>query len=181
MTSDWPPLDNGQPIPAKVYFHNISFPTPTTFRGHILWQEDYGTPWKGMIRWEYEMVFDEQFTCIVGGSVTSFEVHSPETPRELSRYGESLVYVNAALYREFRRMVTEEEAQVAAASSNNDNAVANQDWSDRFRAQSLQVRLRLQRENAAVRTIAMVHRLMTIAYQGEADPCPIDYNVAAGD
>ena len=184
MTSDWPPLDNGQPIPAKVYFHNISFPTPTTFRGHILWQEDYGTPWQGMIRWEYEMIFDEKFTCIVGGSVTSFEAHTPETPRELSRYGESLVYVNAALYREFRRLVTEEEQQQQLVANNNgensntDNAVAlNQDWSDRFRSRSLELRLRLQRENAGVRTIAMVHRLMTVAYQGEAETCPIDYNI----
>jgi hypothetical protein len=47
-TSEWPPLDNGQPIPARVYFHNVSFPTPITFRGEILWDDDFGTPWQGV-------------------------------------------------------------------------------------------------------------------------------------
>mmetsp|Transcript_14030 Transcript_14030/g.28307 ORF Transcript_14030/g.28307 Transcript_14030/m.28307 type:complete len:692 (+) Transcript_14030:130-2205(+) len=191
-TSEWPPLDNGQPIPAKVYFHNVSFPNARNFRGHILWQEDFGTPWQGMIRWEYEMIFDEKFTCIVGGSVTSFEVHSPDVPRELSRYGESLVYVNAALYREFRRLVTEEEstagntttedsATTISTIGDGNNRTVNEDWTDRFRTRSLELRLRLQRENAPVRTIAMVHRLMTIAYQGEAETCPIDYNLHDGE
>ena len=196
-TSEWPPLDNGQPIPAKVHFHNISFPTATSFRGQILWQEDFGTPWQGMIRWEYEMIFDEKFTCIVGGSVTSFEVDSPDVPRELSRYGESLVYVNAALYQEFRRLVVEEEEEVARdrntavtdqestatmstlTADGDRNRTVHEDWTDRFRARSLELRLRLQRENAPVRTSAMVHRLMTIAYQGEGEPCPIDYNLHA--
>lgn len=185
-TSDWPPLDNGQPIPAKVYFHDISFPNATTFRGHILWQDDYGTPWQGMVRWEYEMIFDQKFTCIVGGFVTTFDVHAPETPRELSRYGESLLYVNAALYQEFRRLVTEEEEEAAAAGDDADadtttrSNANNQNWADRFRTRSLELRLRLQGEHANGRTIAMVHRLMTLAYQGEAEPCPIDYNQRPG-
>ena len=53
LTGEWPPLDNGQPIPSKVYFHNVTFPNATTFRGHILWQEDFGTPWQGVsiTRW----------------------------------------------------------------------------------------------------------------------------------
>ena len=182
-TSEWPPLDNGQPIPAKVYFHNISFPNPTTFRGHILWQEDFSTPWQGMIRWEYEMIFDEGVTCIVGRAVTSYEAHAPDSPRELSRYGESLVYVNAALYREFRRLVQQEEQEAAEAATSNEggNSTPHQDWSDRFRSRSLELRLRLQREDAGVRTIAMVHRLMTMAYQGEAETCPIDYNIHSSD
>jgi hypothetical protein len=50
-TAQWPPLDNGRPLPSRVRFHNVSFPTPHTFRGEIRWQEDYGTPWQGMVRW----------------------------------------------------------------------------------------------------------------------------------
>jgi hypothetical protein len=119
-----------------------------------------------MIRWEYEMVFDPAFTCIVGGSVTSYQVHAPTTPRELSRYGESLVYVNAALYLDFQRLVHEET-----------EADDSPDWSDRFRSRSLDLRLRLQREGASVRTIYMVHRLMTVAYQGGTELAPIDYNM----
>jgi hypothetical protein len=169
-TSEWPPLDNGQPIPAKVYFHNISFPNATTFRGSILWEQDYGTPWQGMIRWEYEMIFDEEFTCIVGGTVMSYSVHTPEVPRELSRYGEALVYVNAALYREVQRRLTVELGEGGDHSS--------QAYSDSFRSFSLELRLRLQRQNASVRTIAMTHRILTLAYQqGDTDVCPIDYNV----
>jgi hypothetical protein len=112
------------------------------------------------------MVFDPAFTCIVGGSVTSYQVHSPTTSRELSRYGESLVYVNAALYLDFQRLVQEET-----------EADDSPDWSDRFRSRSLDLRLRLQREGASVRTIAMVHRLMTVAYQGGTELAPIDYNM----
>ena len=182
-TSEWPPLDNGQPIPAKVKFHNISFPNATTFRGQILWQQDYGTPWQGMVRWEYEMIFDEKFTCIIGGSVTSFNADTPEVPRELSRYGEGLVYVNAALYNEFRRQVLEEQEATTTERNNNQSSSDNtgeesssvqEDWSDRFHRQSLELRLRLQHENAPVRVIAMAHRLMTFSLQ---DVCPIDYNI----
>ena len=166
-TSHWPPLDNGQPIPSKVWFHHVTFPTPTTFRGHILWQQDFGTSWQGMIRWEYEVHFEENFMCIVGGSVTSFDVHTPDIPRELCHYGEDLVYVNAALYLVFRRRLTDEQMTTGGSS---------QTWSDSFRSYSLDLRMRLQRQNASVRTIAMAHKILTAAYEGDAGTCPIDYN-----
>lgn len=43
-TSAWPALDDGSPIPSRVYFHNVSF-RDNTFRGEIRWQEDYGCTW----------------------------------------------------------------------------------------------------------------------------------------
>ncbi len=68
----WPPLDNGGPIPSRVQFHNILFPTPYTFRGQILWQEDYGMRWQGMILWEYKMKLDDAFVFLGTSALSLF-------------------------------------------------------------------------------------------------------------
>lgn len=100
----WPSLDNGLPIPTRVMFRNISFPNAYTFRGHICWLQDYGTSWQGMVRWEYEMNFDTEFTCIVSGVVKSILADDDdEVLHEMSRYGDSLIYCNAALFDYYRR------------------------------------------------------------------------------
>lgn len=63
-------LDDGQPLPARKPFEEASFDTETrTFRGVITWTP---TTFLGDQRWEYEMVFDTEFTQIVGGQVHHF-------------------------------------------------------------------------------------------------------------
>ena len=100
VTSYWPPLDNGNPIPSRVYFQDVSFPDPHTFRGEIRWQDDHGTTWQGMKRWVYEIQFDEEYVCIVGGHVRSEPAHDTQL-QVMSTYGRELVYVNAALWDQF--------------------------------------------------------------------------------
>ncbi|GKZ00920.1 hypothetical protein MPSEU_001043500 [Mayamaea pseudoterrestris] len=94
--ADWPPLDNGAPIPCRVPFRNIQV-NGTSFRGSITWQQDYGTTWQGSAEWTYRIEFDREFTCILSGEVHSRGPHVMSMPEEMSRYGESLVYINAAL------------------------------------------------------------------------------------
>ena len=51
-TSVWPPLDNGNPIPAKIWFTETSFDTDARiFRGKIDWQGTHGTSWQGSRWW----------------------------------------------------------------------------------------------------------------------------------
>lgn len=52
-TSQWPNLDNGEPIPPRAHFRNIQWNEETrTFKGDILWMEDHGTStWEGHSKW----------------------------------------------------------------------------------------------------------------------------------
>lgn len=153
--TSWPPLDNGMPVPSRVSFHNIDFADAHTFRGSICWLDDYGTTWQRMARWEYEMTFDTEYMGILGGRVVSYTPSGEES--ELSRFGESLVYMNAGLYDEFvhRR---------------------RQSYHD-FQQLSTALRTRLLEEGAPVRVAATIHRVLTIAQQPGVDS-PIDYNLA---
>ena len=151
-TGMWPPLDNGQAVPSQVPFRNKSFDRESrTFRGHICWQEDYGTSWQGMIRWEYEMVFDKDYICIVAGQVNSVDLHNVEDC--MSRFGESLIYCNANLWQVFRN-----ESMMSSSS----NEAAEND-TERYRARSAALRVELQRQGASVRTVALVHNILTAA------------------
>lgn len=100
--SDWPPLDDGSPVPSRVPFTNRSYdPETRTFRGTISWFETYGTCWQGNALWLYEIVFDSEFLCIISGGVTmssdeqlmstSHNIHQPHN------YGEHLNYINAGI------------------------------------------------------------------------------------
>ncbi|KAL7569910.1 hypothetical protein ACA910_008574 [Epithemia clementina (nom. ined.)] len=183
-TGMWPPLDNGQAVPARVPFRNISFdPESRTFRGHICWQEEYGTSWQGMIRWEYEMVFDRDYTCIVSGHVDSVNSHGIQEC--MSRYGESLVYCNAKLWEVFRNAPLPNEALplFSSSSSSNNNEEQQQTQlpedaaaGERYRARSAQLRQDLQSQGASVRTVALVHRILTAAQDPQGQN-PIEYIV----
>ncbi|CAB9514460.1 expressed unknown protein [Seminavis robusta] len=207
----WPPLDDGSPIPAQVYFHNIAFeqvqqPTRTApgsednsgtaesithvvFRGTIEWLHDYGTTWQNHKRWEYEMQFDSQFTCIVSGTVHC--ITESDERREMSTFGTSLVYINAGIVGAFDMWMMNN----GAASSSSDNHVnqngavengadeesstAPQQESDsyqRYKNLSRDLRVRLQEEGASVRTVAILNAVLTRSQQPGGES-PIDYNV----
>jgi hypothetical protein len=133
--SQLPPLDDGSPIPPKVFFRQISvqqvevtLPVPdllpeeeeenieaassstvtTThilFRGTIEWLQDFGTTWQNHERCEYEMRFDSQFTCIASGTV---HCTSATCEREFtSQYGTDLVYINAGIVEAFETLMGE--------------------------------------------------------------------------
>ena len=90
-TSDWPNLDDGTVIPARVPFRNIEYDeTQRIFKGDICWLEEYGTTWQNESKWSYEIGFDSSFLFIVSGTCS----RRTGTPH---RFGEDLVYINAAI------------------------------------------------------------------------------------
>jgi hypothetical protein len=190
-TSRWPPLDDGTPVPSRVSFRDVAFDGASrTFRGTIRWLEDYGTTWQYMKMWEYEIRFDERFTCIVGGHVAS-HYHGTarggiDQVRELSRYGEDLVYINAALYENFLSALSTVSGYRAAPGIDAERSSferTHQEFADR---ESQAIRQRLMEEGASVRTIAAVHRVWTAArrqllderghVEGTTAGNPVDFN-----
>ena len=127
--SQWPPLDNGRPIPSRVKFHNINFRDPYTFCASICWLQDYNTTWHGACRWDYEMKFDTAYMCIISGKVhiivTTHDDDSLETANEITArhevvtFGTELRYINAGLFDEFRKPVLNSEAPVDAPPPSN--------------------------------------------------------------
>ena len=204
MCGQWPPLDDGSPIPPQVYFHNISVEeveqtqrlqnggsegddednreTLTTshivFRGNIEWLQDYGTTWQNNSRWEYEMHFDSELTCIVSGTVHC--ISSDSSRREMSRYGTDLVYINAGISQGFETWMNESGNINNGQSDSSDEAEhvlhINSDSYQRYTHVSRTLRRRLQMEGASVRTVAMLNMVFTMSQQpGGSDP--IDYNI----
>jgi hypothetical protein len=102
-TAVWPPLDNGMPVPARMWFREISFDAERRiFRGTIDWFGTHGTTWQGNRLWKYEIQFAEEYTCITGGAVRCVALDSEEQETEMSVFGEDLVYVNAGLLEQIR-------------------------------------------------------------------------------
>jgi hypothetical protein len=164
-TAQWPALDNGRPLPSRVRFRNISFPDPHTFRGEIRWQDDYGTPWQGQARWEYEMKFDEEFLCIVSGHVRSATLYNQEEAQEWSRFGDNLIYINAALFDHFRQ-------ELNMGDENGDDVPDYEQYVE----MSERLQMRLQDEGASIRVAGTVHRLLQIAKENLSTN-PVDYNL----
>ena len=91
-------LDDGQPPPSRKAFVNPRYDEATrTFTGTIDWSDNN---FAGVARWEYEMVFSEDFSRITGGQVRAFGASGEES--SVSVFGRDLVY---ALY-------VEEQAQL---------------------------------------------------------------------
>jgi hypothetical protein len=112
--AQWPPLDDGSPVPARVPFEDLEWDAQTrTFRGTVDWQSTYGTTWQGVDKWEYTMVFDNDFTCVKQGSCMA-TVAGAE-PHEQSRFGVSLIYVNAAAEECFESLLRRDPATLPAA------------------------------------------------------------------
>jgi hypothetical protein len=62
-------LDDGSLPPVKKYFENPSYdPSTRTFQGVIRWEP---VAFNGDSRWEYRIVFSENFTIIESGEVVS--------------------------------------------------------------------------------------------------------------
>eukprot|EP00934_Nitzschia_sp_Nitz4_P000625 Nitzschia sp. Nitz4//scaffold38_size140716//49544//51475//NITZ4_003137-RA/size140716-snap-gene-0.161-mRNA-1//-1//CDS//3329550048//625//frame0 len=102
QTSMWPTLDNGNPIPGRIWFVDTSFDEELRiFRGKIDWEATHSTTWQGSRCWRYEMHFDQEYTCIVGGHVRSMTIGS-ETESDMSTFGVQLVYINAGFVEHSR-------------------------------------------------------------------------------
>ena len=70
-------LGDGTRPPTRKPFENASYDEAArTFRGSIDWSP---TTFGGDQRWEYEMVFSEDFAAITGGTVTSYDPSGAQT------------------------------------------------------------------------------------------------------
>lgn len=104
---DWL-LDDGSMPPVKKAFASPAFDVGTrTFRGQILWDPLFG----GAARWDYEMVFAEDFTSIVGGQLHAYGSDG--------RQSETVPFLNANNRRSFHRdgMIYVQKPQVMTAGA----------------------------------------------------------------
>ena len=164
LCSEWPSLDDGSPVPSRVQFHDISYnEEERIFRGSICWEEDYGTTWQGCRKWMYKMKFDERFSFIVSGSVQSLYPHS-EDAHDMSTFGLDLIYVNAAVEEYFGAVLDTELTDDDMEQHNTE-----------FQALSQHLRSSWVNQGASVRTIAMMHKLLTFIVAQETNP--IDFNL----
>lgn len=91
---DWL-LDDGTSPPLKKTFLNPTYDAGSrTFRGVIEWP----TPFGGDARWEYEMSFAEDFSCIRGGQLHAYgqdgaEKEGTSFSDPMDRYGTGMSYV----------------------------------------------------------------------------------------
>ena len=99
--SQWGNLDDGKPLPPRMSFEDASYDEETrTFRGTIPWFKKYRTTWNGDASWQYEIVFDSEFLCILSGSITcssKSSILSNQKRVRVDNYGEHLNYINAAI------------------------------------------------------------------------------------
>ena len=74
-------LDDGCSPPLKTNFVDTSIdPDTRTFKGTIL-SED--SPFAGATKWEYTMIFSEDYSIIEGGSMFDGSPHRSEFPKDL--------------------------------------------------------------------------------------------------
>jgi len=79
-------LSDGSRLPAKKFFSETSWdPETRTFRGRV----DWDPPFNGVTRWDYEMVFSEDLSKIVDGSVIESKEERVANKRS---FGEDLLY-----------------------------------------------------------------------------------------
>jgi hypothetical protein len=154
LCAQWPPLDDGSPVPSQVYFKNVALDeTERIFQGTIEWQEEYGTTWQGCRKWIYEMKFDSEYTCILSGVVKSISNGNQE--QEMSTFGRDLVYINAAVMDKFQSPLDHDSDQYLRISGG--------------------VRVRLAWEGASDQTLAMMFRVLLPPQQPGS--IQIDFNL----
>lgn len=163
--SDWPPLDDGSLVPARVPFVNISYNTESrTFRGTIPWLEAYGTCWQGNSSWIYEIVFDSEFLCILSGGVTMSSTNDRTAlhPEERSStYGDNLNYINAAIVDRTKDHLSE------------DDDPSDESIRDSILDEIKKIKDRLSEEDVHARTLEVLLR----AARGALSTDIIDYNL----
>ena len=97
LTAFWGTLDDGTPLPARIFFRNSNFDLNSlTFCGDIMWEDDFGITWNGRAIMKYEMVFDKQFKYIESGGIQFIMKGGIKGERMI--FGDNnLLYENACL------------------------------------------------------------------------------------
>jgi hypothetical protein len=117
------------------------------------------------------MVFDTEYICILSGSVKSSH-ESGSTERDMSTFGDSLIYVNAACFDKFSALLMSREASQNGSLAQPMNVIETR---DQYRSLSNDLRRRLNIEGASADSIFMADRLLASAVI-RPSPNPIDFN-----
>mmetsp|Transcript_20078 Transcript_20078/g.29529 ORF Transcript_20078/g.29529 Transcript_20078/m.29529 type:complete len:239 (-) Transcript_20078:60-776(-) len=172
--SSWPPLDDGSPVPVRVPFVNCSYDCDARiFRGKIPWLEIYDTTWMGCKEWNYEMHFDSDFVCILSGSVKSVTTEGRE--EEMSKFGQSLIYVNAAIMERFEQGAPEVSVHGEGNSNDGDEEADADSRIRKIISVRNEMKDRLIREGATNSTLRQIYEASLGATADEEDP--VDYNL----
>jgi hypothetical protein len=100
-TSVWPHLDNGRPIPSRIFFTETRYDSEQKiFRGKIDWEGTHQSTWNGSRFWRYEIRFANDFSCIIGGNVLATQIGRDES--EMSRFGSDLIYLNCGMLEDMK-------------------------------------------------------------------------------
>lgn len=172
--SQWPPLDNGCPVPSRVPFVETSFDSSSrTFRGSIPWKEIHNSSWNGSFKWEYEMVFDSEYIAIISGNVKDITENGITT--QTHKFNHDLIYINAAIIQRIHAsMSTEDREQEREAPRRDDNVGVSQ-HAILVRSEIMLIKSRLMQEGASPRTLELIFRGSRGALLPELDA--IDYNL----
>ena len=81
-------LDDGSSPPVRKPFENSSYdPLTRTFNAVVHWSP---VTFHGDLKWNYRIVFSEDFMTISGGEVTAYQ--NKNVPSDVHVYGQHLVY-----------------------------------------------------------------------------------------
>jgi hypothetical protein len=97
--------------------------------------------------------------------VKTATLYNQEDPQEWSRYGDNLIYINAALWDHFRH-----ERNIRSSGTDGSPGY------EQFREMSVQLQERLRREGASVRVGGTVQRVLQMAQESNGSN-PVDYNL----
>jgi len=169
----WPLLDNGSPVPSRVPFVRQSFDEENrTFSGTIAWMEVYNTCWQGDKSWQYEIIFDTEFTCITSGKMVAETQHGTEG--DTYTFGYDLNYINAALVEKIRL-----KADMMMLNEDDENNIEQAHYSSSSMAKVMAIvnvnrgiTNRLQEEGVSIRTLAEVQSVARGILEGRDS---IDY------
>jgi len=127
----------------------------------------------GCKEWNYEMHFDSDFVCILSGSVKSVTTEGRE--EEMSKFGQSLIYVNAAI----RERIEQGALEVSVHGEvNSDDGDEEADAASRVRkiiSVRNEMKDRLITEGATNSSLRQIYRASLGAIEEEEDP--VDYNL----
>ena len=129
------------------------------------------------------MHFDMEFTCILSGQVHSRLAHDGENSREMSTFGLDMIYINAAIKEHFDAIAKADADNDDDDDDDDDDDANNMGPASQERENALMIRYtrvkntlrqRLQREQASVRTIAIISLVLTALHDPEGSN-PIDF------
>ena len=88
--------DDGSPFPLVKLFESENYDSDSkTFTGTINWSD---SPIDGDVRWEYKIIFGEDFLQIIGGWVKSYDIEGTRTTTRFSKNSDDSQTLSYSIY-----------------------------------------------------------------------------------